>query len=391
MLVLLIFFSIVFSFSSELQKLINIAIEKNERIKSYYFEKRAFIHRGKFFLSIPNPQLKFSLRNFDTEVPIARKENPMSSYAITFTQNYILPAKRDRKFKIFVNKSKEVDVKEEIFKKNLIKTLSFLYYDYVFSLEKENILKEILEDLKFLEKITDEKYVYGKALLSDILMLKSEILKTEREILSVKAEREKILAGIKALLYEEINLKGEKLRLKPFPKDFNPNTSVYTKLVKEELNTLMWEYKLAKVQHLPDISFSVDYAVRPDLPDMFSISVGITLPIWYKNREKYLVLESINRIKAKKKELKDTIITLKREYEGLEKKYTLLKEALESLDSEIKTKEGEIESLLIAYKYDETDIREILRAYKILWQLKIEKKLLITHLNKIVAEAEALR
>lgn len=52
------------------------------------------------------------------------------------------------------------------------------------------------------------------------------------------------------------------------------------------------------------------------------------------------------------------IITLKREYEGLEEKYSLLKEALESLDNEIKTKEGETESLLIAYKYDETDIRK---------------------------------
>jgi len=71
-----------------------------------------------------------------------------------------------------------------------------------------------------------------------------------------------------------------------------------------------------------------------------------------------IFLESINRIKAKRKELKDMIITLKREYEGLEEKYSLLKEALESLDNEIKTKEGETESLLIAYKYDETDIRK---------------------------------
>ena len=391
MLVLVILFSIVFSFSSELQKLINIALKKNEKIKSYYFEKRAFINRGKFFLSIPNPQLKFSLRNFDTEVPIARKENPMSSYAITFTQNYILPIKRDKKFRIFLNESKEVDIEREIFTKNLIKNLSFLYYDYIFNLEKENILKEILEDLKFLKKITDEKYVYGKALLSDILLLKAEILKTEKEILSVKAEREEILAGIKALIYEEIDLKGEKLRLRPFPKDFNPDTSVYTKLVKEQLNTLMEEYKFAKVQHLPDFSFSVDYAIRPELPDMFSISVGITLPIWYKKREKYLVLESIDKIKAKKKELKDTIIAIKREYEGLEKKHTLLKKALESLNREIRTKEGEIESLLIAYKYDETDIREIIRAYRILWKLKIEEKFLIAQLNKIVAEAEALR
>ncbi len=376
--------------AGELEILIQKAFTNNKLIESYEYRKRAFLKKGKFYLSLPNPQLRFTLRNFDTEVPIARKENPMSSYAFTFSQGYILKEKRERKYSIYEGKAGEVEARKEVFLRELKRDLSLFYYDFLLTLERERILKEILEDIKLLKNITEEKYSYGKALLSDLLLLKAEIIKTERAIERERATREELLSRIYALTYERVPLKGEKLILRTFPKFFDPENSVYTNVLKKELDTIMKEYRYAKVVHKPDFNFLFDYAVRPDLPDMFSVGVAITVPIWYEKRERFLVLEAKERIEAKKREIEDIKVKLREEFEGLKREYNLLKDTLDKIRKEIEVKKAEIGSLFIAYKYDRVDIREILRAYRILWKLKLDEVSLITYMNKLVVKAEAL-
>ncbi|WP_459775699.1 TolC family protein [Aquifex pyrophilus] len=376
--------------AGELESLIEKALRNNKLIEAYDLRKKAFLNKGKFYLSLPNPQIRFTLRNFDTEVPIARKENPMSSYAFTLSQAYILREKRERKYSVFEGKALEVDARKKVFLNEIRRDLSLFYYDFLLTLEKEKILKEILRDLKLLKDITEEKYSYGKALLSDLLLLKGEILKTERAIEKERAKREEVLSRIYALTYEKVPLRGERLTLMDFPKAFDPERSVYMEVLKRELERIIREYRYAKVIHKPDINFLVDYAVRPDLPDMFSVGVAITLPVWYERRERFLVLEAKERIEAKKREIENLKVRLREEFEGLKREYNLLKETLYKLRKEIEVKKAEIGALFIAYKYDKIDVREILRAYRILWKLKLDEVSLITYMNKLVVKAEAL-
>jgi len=385
---LFIFFSFVYS--SQLEELINFVLENNQKLKSFENLEKSYVLKGKFKKALPNPELRFTFRNFDTEVPVARKENPMSGYAITFMQKYILPVKRERTFEIFKNKAMEVKIRKEVYEKELIKNVKILYFNYLYTYEKEKILKELKNDLYTLLESLSEKYAKNKALLSDLLMVRTEILKIEEELGKNEALRKALIGEIFSLAGKKFDLKPEKLELHAFPERFSENRSVYVRLLSEELNTLRKELERAKVEHYPDLNFLAEYVVRSGNPDLFSLGVGISLPVRYKNRERFLVLEARERIKAKVKEIKFTKNLVKEKFLGLKREYELTLKALKSLKKEIRKKEQEIEALFLAYRYDKVDVREIVRAYRDLRNLKIQRAFTVKRLNEISAEAEEL-
>ena len=391
MIFILLIFLISLSFGSQLEELIKIALKNNIYLKTYKFRQEAFNYRSKFLLSLPNPEVRFIFRNFDTEVPVAREENPMSGYVFGISQKYILPIKRKLSSEIFKNKEIEVKRMKEIYEKELIEKLKINYYDYIFLHEKEKIIYEILEDLELLLEVAKANYSLGKGLLSDILMLKAEILRFKSELERINGRRKKIEKRIQYLVGKDVKLKYEALKLEPFPEGFYYDRNVYVRLKNEELNTLRKELERAKVEHLPDLKLFAEYSIRPGLPDLFSLGLSVSIPVWYKKREKLLVLETSEKIKAKRKEVEDIKLAVFKEFKGLEEEYKFFKNSLEKINSEIQTKEREVEALLLAYKYEETDIREVLRAYRILWALKIDRARIISELNKIVARAEALQ
>jgi len=379
-----------FSFSSQLEDLINFALKNNKKLKSFEYLEKAIILKGHFMKSLPNPEIRFTFRNFDTEVPIVRKENPMSGYAITFMQKYTLPVKRERSFEVFKSKSKEIRVKKEVYEKELVKRIKILYYNFLFTYEKEKVLKKIRKDLYLLLRTLKENYAKNKALLSDLLMVKTEIIKIEEELRENTALREKLKGEIYAFVGGKFDLKPEKLSLSKFPERFSEDKSAYVRILFEELRTLKKELKRAKVEHYPDLNFLAEYVVRSGNPDLFSLGVGITLPVRYEKREKFLVLEVKEKIRAKLEEINFMRNFVKEKFYGLKEEYELTLEVLKSLEEEIRKKEQEIEALFLAYRYEKVDVREIVRAYRDLWKLEIQRAFTLKRLNEISAEAEAL-
>ncbi len=383
--------SLSFCFGSELNALIDFTLKNNPRLKSYENLKRAFKYRSKFSLSLPNPQVAVALNNLDTEKFFPREENPMSSFGFYITQKYVLPLKRVRESKIYDQKVSEIDRMKEVYKKDLIKEVKVLYWEFAYSFEMERILRDIKREIESLLEITEEKFRYGKALLSDLIMLKVEILKVEEKIAEARRIREVALRKIHALAGGEIPLKGSPLKIQPFPEDFDPEKNVEVKLTKETVEVLKRELERAKVEHYPDLFFSAGYMIRPEIPDLITLRVGATVPIWYKNRERMLVLEKTERINSKLYELEDIKLKVTGDFKALESTYRIKREILSTVEREIEEKRKEIEALLIAYRYEKTDIREILRAYRILWSLEFDRARLLKELNQTVARAEALQ
>ncbi len=379
------------SFGSELDRLINFALENNPRLKSFENVKRSFVYRAKFSLSLPNPQLAGALNNLDTERYFPDKKNPMSSFGIYLSQKYVLPVKREKTAEIFNQKREEISLKQEKFRKELIKDLKTLYWDFSYSFEVERILNDIQKEIKSLMDITEEKYKYGKALLSDLILLKVELLKVKERLAKVQKLRETALERIYALAGGKIELKGSKLETLSFPENFDHDKNVEVKLYKEQLKVIRKEIERAKVEHYPDLFLSAGYMIRPDIPNLFTFRVGISLPVWYEKREKMLVLEKKERYSSKLLELEDVKLKVRGEFSALESSYRINSEILSTIEKEIEEKKKEIEALLIAYEYEKTDIRDILRAYRILWSLEFDRAKLIKEINQLVAKAEALQ
>ena len=380
-----------FGFGSELNMLVDFTLKNNPRLKSYENLKKAFSYRSKYSLSLPNPQIAVALNNIDTEKFFPRKENPMSGFGFYLSQKYVLPVKRERQSRIFDQKVSEVERMKEVYKKDLIRDVKVLYWEFAYSFEMERILRDIRREIESLIDITEEKFRYGKALLSDLIMLKVEMLKVDERIAEARRIREVALKKIYALAGGEVPLKGTKLVLQPFPQDFDPEKNVKVRLTKETVEVLKREIERAKVDHYPDLFLSAGYVIRPEIPNLLTFRLGATIPVWYETREKMLVLEKNERIRSKLLELEDIKLRVTGDFRALESTYKIKKEILATVDREIEEKRKEIEALLIAYRYERTDIREILRAYRILWSLEFDRARLLKELNQTVAKAEALQ
>ncbi|GEM_PF-1101588 len=377
--------------AGELDRLIEFALKNNPRLKSYERVKESFKYRAKYSESLPNPQLSFALNNIDTDKYFPDKSNPMSSFALYLSQKYVLPVKRERSSAIFLQKSREVDLKKEKFTKELVRRLKELYWEFSYSFEMERILRDIEGEIKALIDITEEKYRYGKALLSDLILLKVELVRVEERLAKARRIRETSLERIYALAGGEIELKGSELSTLDFLSEFDPEKNVDVKLMKEQLKVVKKEIDRAKVEHYPDLFLSAGYGIRPDIPNLITLRVGLTLPVWKSKREDMLVLEKKERYGSKLFELEDVKLRIKGEYGALYDSYRITSEILKTVEKEIKEKRKEIEALLIAYEYEKTDIRDILRAYRFLWSLEFDRAKLIKELNQIVAKAEALQ
>ena len=382
---------VALSWSNELEKLIDFALKNNPRVKSFDRIKLSIGYRKTFVKSLPNPQLAFALNNLDTERYFPRKENPMSSFGLYLSQKYVLPQKREKSAEILSEKEFEILIRKERYVKQLTKKLKVLYWDFAYSFEMERILRGVEKEIRFLLDITEEKYRFGKALLSDLILLKVELLKVQERLAQARMLRKTTLERIYALAGGRLDLKGTELDVPEFLNGFDPERNVDVKLAKKRLEVVKREIERAKVEHYPDLFLSAGYGIRPDIPNLITFRVGITLPVWKKRREDMLVLEKKELYSSKLLELEDTKLKVEGDFNAFRESYRITKEILSTVEKELAEKRKEIEALLLAYRYERTDIREILRAYRLLWSLEFDRAKLLKELNQIVAKAEALQ
>ncbi len=381
---------ISFSFASQLQTLIDFAFKNNPRIESFERLKEGLRHRSKFSTALPNPQVFFALNNVDTENYFPTDKNPMSGFALSITQKYPLGVKRKKSSEIFLEKVKEVDSAKVKFLKDLEKELKILYWDYIFSFEKERIVKRIEVEVRGLLQIVEERYRFGKALLSDLILLKAELLKVEEKLHEAQLIRRSTLERIWGLAGGRIDLKEEPLVLVDIPENFVPENNPTVRILNAQLQVIKKEIERSKVEHLPDLFLSAGYTVRPDIPNLITLRIGATIPVWKKKREDLLVMEKQEFYKAKMLEIEEAKLRIEGQFKALKEAYSKKLEILKTIEEEIKEKEKEIEALLLAYEYDMVDVRDILRAYRVLWDLRLKKAQVIRDANKLVAQAEAL-
>ncbi len=383
--------SISIPFANQLEALIEQALKHNPMFRSYEHRKKAVGFREKFSLSLPNPSVRFSFNNFATNYPYPTKKNPMSSVGVYISQRYILPVKRILQSQVEAVRRASIDADKEVYRKELIKKLKLAYYDYQFSYVYEDILKRIRSEVESLLKVAKDRYVYGKVLLSDLILLKAELIRIDEEVQGAIRIREVARARIDSLVGREVNLKRERVSLLEFPEGFLPEKNVKVRKLLSELEVIKRKIERKKVEHLPDVSLFGGYMLRPDLPDMVSVGVSATIPVWYEKREKLLVLEERENLNSKRAQIENLKLTVEGEFESLKSVYNRGLEILKDIGKEIEEKRKELEAQLLALEYEKEDIREILRTYRKLWSLELMREKLITELNQTVARAEALQ
>ncbi|MFN4013577.1 MAG: TolC family protein [Aquificaceae bacterium] len=391
----MVFFLILFFFclsrAGELENLINYALKNSPRLKVYQSMIESTNYREKYSKSLPNPSLSIGLNNLPLNRPYPSKYEPMSSLSVGISQMYVLPIKREREALLALKERLALLEEEELLKRELIKDIKLSYLEWLYTFKKEDVLKRIKGEIDALYKLAEESYKYGRANLSDLLFLKGEQLKVEGEVEKVRLERDSKKEELDYLVGKSFELKGEEITFEreSFP-EVNLNESFYIKRLKAQRERLVAEVERRKVEYLPDLELMAEYMIRPSLENMFSIKVGVSLPLWKSKREDLLVLEKLEEVRAKDWEIENTRLELKRSLNSLRIEYKRLKEILKWTEELIEEKKREIKALELAYKYQKADLRDLLRLYRELWELEINKLDVELSIQKIWPRLEVI-
>ncbi len=389
-LLIIVLTFIYFSYSQQLAQIINLALENNPTLKSYENLIRSKELRSEYKLSLPNPVVGFALQSVELEYPFPRASNPMSGLALFISQKYVLGEKRKKDSQIAEKWKEKIKKDKELFERRLIRRIKENYFDFQYSFLLEDLSKSIKREIEDLLDVSEEHYIYDRTNLSDLIFLKVELKKIEESIVFSRRLREKSLANIKALVGVDIEVEREDLPLLKFPETFNPSKSIFVRVIEKEIEVLKAEEDRLKVEHLPDIYLTGAYLVRPDIPDLITLKAGFTIPLWYEKKEKLMVMEKREDIRAKISYMEGIKLEVEGEYEALKAIYLSLREMYDLVRKEIEEKKKEIESLNVAFIYEKEDFRELLRAYRELWKLKLREIKLLLDISKVVVKAEEL-
>ncbi len=393
-MLLMIFTLLIISLSraGELEELIKHALEDSPTLKTYKHMKRSSEYREVYSKSLPNPSISVGFNNIPINRPYPSKYEPMSSFSIGISQMYVLPVKREREAFTVRMEGEVFKLQEELARRELIRDIKLKYLEWLYAKKKEDLLRNILSEIRSIEKLTEENYKLGKASLSDLLSLKAEALRVEREIKNLMEERRIIKAEIDSLVGKSMELKGEEPTIEEIDlKEIEEDKSPYLRVIWAEVERLKAEVERRKVEYLPDLELMAEYMIRPGLDNMFNLRASVSLPLRRSQRENLMVLEKLEDLKAKEQELEKVRLQVKRDINSLRIEEERIRE-LQSLTEELKReKEREIKALQVSYSFGKADFRDILRLYRELWELRMNLLELELSKKSLYIRAEVYR
>ncbi|MEM4847399.1 MAG: TolC family protein [Thermosphaera sp.] len=214
------------------------------------------------------------------------------------------------------------------------------YLEWLYAKKKEDLLRNILSEIRSIEKLTEENYKLDKASLSDLLSLKAEALRVEREIKNLMEERRPMKAEIDSLVGKSMELKGEEPTIEEIDlREIDEDKSPYLRVVWAEVERLKAEVERRKGEYLPDLELVAEYMIRPVLDNMFSLRTSVSLPLRRSRRENLMVLEKLEDLKAKEQELEKVRLQVKRDINSLRIEEERIRE-LQSLTEELRRRKG---------------------------------------------------
>ncbi|RME08204.1 MAG: TolC family protein, partial [Aquificota bacterium] len=280
-------------------------------------------------------------------------------------------------------------LQEEVAKRELIREIKLRYLEWLYTYKREELYRNILSEIRSLEKLTEENYRLGRANLSELLSLKAEALKVERDMRNLLEDRRILKVELDSLVGKSFELRGEEPAIQEVDLEaLNAEKSPYLKVVSEEIEKLKAEVERRRVEYLPDAEFMAEYMIRPGLENMFSLRVSVSLPLRRSVREELMVLEKLEELRAKELERERLRLQLRKEIQALKVEEVRV-EGLRNLTQRlVEEKENELKALQIAYTFGKADFRDILRLYRELWELRMNLLELELERKRIKVRAE---
>lgn len=306
---IILFATLIFGINAKaetvkLASLVQEASENNPIIKASKARWEASTMRPSQEGSLPNPIIGGRIKNVSFS-DITLGEDPRSDIQAFISQEIPFPGKLSSKEEIAQQESDSQRWLSDAISRKVIADLKEAYFDWFFvnkSIEITNRNKVLLQ--KFTQ-IAEVKYEVGMGIQQDVLKAQVEISGFIERLELLAKRKEIVETKIKKILNRPLDSPlGEpqeitKSELTTSLSEITYATSENAPLLKsssEIVDSREESLKLAKKQYLPDFILGATYFNRDggngDLDDIWQISLGLRVPLYYWRKEKFGVREA---------------------------------------------------------------------------------------------------
>lgn len=296
-------------------QLVQVAIKSNPEIQAAESRYKAALARPSRLRTLPDPVVSFVSVNMDgNPVPFTTLgEDSQAFVGLMLEQELPYPGKLKLAGQVAQKEADAIGAEVDAVKWSTISQLKQAYYQYFRTDRSLEILSESMDLLKRFESIVEQRYSVGQAIQQDVLRAQVEISILNQRMTTLEQEKSSAIAEINRLLNRPID--------SPIPKPADIIPSAFS----EALEKLQQEYALkapliraneamlqrekvsldlAKKQYKPDFMSSVEYGNSPNFPDMWRIQFGLRIPVYYKKKQQYGVVEATHNVTRAQKELR---------------------------------------------------------------------------------------
>jgi cobalt-zinc-cadmium efflux system outer membrane protein len=278
----LIIFSLLFSFNTlgiDFNKAIEI-INNHDEVQILEFKRQSIKQLGLEKSSWGDPMVKVSAKNYPVDT-LKSDQTPMTGIEFGLSQKISLTNKSSNIKGAFDLMSESINLEKQEYKRILIKELWILGINKDQLLKDKDIIKDNIEWVKKLLKISKKLYSNGR--ISQQVLFDFQIRKSELE--SSYEAKDYQIKELDSKVSYLLNLKSSTLNDKTFPwhllDSYNLSKTPKELSFEKKIRAKELQVVAKKKNLIPDVTFSVGYTKRSNIDnrgDFASASIVFPLP-----------------------------------------------------------------------------------------------------------------
>jgi cobalt-zinc-cadmium efflux system outer membrane protein len=347
----------------------------------------------------PDPQVAVGLMNRRVS-DLGNVADPMSKNAFQLTQTFRWPGKLGFGEERVEHLATAERLDAEEAERRLLARMAAVYYGLAYLDRSLSVMRETRDLLRDFQQVTSAMYSVGDALQQDVLQAQVSVAQMTEDITVAEQERLAMAARLNALLGRAATAEVGAVEL-PRPGAEPSAVDELMQLASENRPALAAArqrvmaaesgYRAARRALYPDITLMFEYGQRPDYPDLASLMVGISLPLWAGSRQLPLrdewqaeraaqasrELDLYNETYARLAELRAEAVRAR----NLAELYT---------SSILPQARAAVESALSAYRVGRVEYISLLNNEMTVNRYQVELVRLTAEYHRVVAEIEAI-
>lgn len=385
-----------------LELLIEKAFEQNPQIEIAKYKYEATKANIPQASSLEDPwfEYKYDKMTASMGAVMEGKTAPMRTLGVS--QEIPFPTKLLVRHQIAVKESQMAYQEYKEKEREIISQVKSFYAELAFIYKSIDITEENKAFLGQLAKTTANQYSLGRSKQEDALKAQLEIAKMESELIMLEQKRQVTQAKLNVLLNQDpsmelgspdlIDVGGGRDRplnglenLNKLAKENRPELKAFRFALERARKTV----SLARQEYLPD--FMVKYERMVDDGDFkeWAGMVGISIPIWFWQKQNFNVKEMRKELKAMEAEFKDrenmTLLEVKEafsEFEALKKLAVLYRTTY------VPQAEQLLKSSSAGYEANQVDLLNLLDSERMVLEFKLDYFKTLIDMEISLAELE---